>query len=111
MFPAQIAQGPDIPALHEGQEVQGRDCLAVPVQVGKQQEPGVGGQVPRAPQDDVFLLGEAVEDVEDPVETARGALVGDVGEHVGVVDCGCFGHEADALRGVLLDVLGGAGVD
>lgn len=61
--------------------------------------------------DDVFLLGAAFDDVEDPVEAAGVAVALHVGADVGAVDLGGFGDGAHALGGVFGDVFCGGGVD
>lgn len=69
--------------------------LAVPIEIGQEEEAGswVGGAV-----DDVFLLGQAVEDVIDPCQSAFCALGRDPGPRVGSVDGRGFGDDAEGLR-------------
>ena len=77
MLDLEVAQTPDVSPLHECEEMQTSDGLTVPVEIWKEEEAGVG--VPVGAEDHVFLFGAAVEDVEDPVEAAGGALAGYVG--------------------------------
>lgn len=107
----QVPHRPNVAALNQGQQVQTANGLAVPVQVGQQQEPLVGGGRSRGAVPHGLLLGAALDDVEDPVEAALVALGLHVGADVGGVDGGGFGHEAHGLGRVFLDVGGRARVD
>lgn len=62
-------------------------------------------------EQNIFLLRTAVQDVEDPAETATLALTDDEGSYMLRVDGGCFGDDVEALGGVFLDVFFAAGVD
>jgi hypothetical protein len=61
----QVAHAPDIAPLDDAQQMQRRERLAVPVQIGKEQEALRGV---RLTVDDVFLLFQPVEDVVDPLQ-------------------------------------------
>ena len=63
------------------------------------------------PEDDGVLLGKAVKHVEDPIQSAVEPALVHVGADVALVDFRGFGDPAQALGGVLFDVLGRAGVD
>lgn len=104
----QIAHAPDIPPLHQPQQMQTPHRLPIPIQIRQQQEPVL---LPRLPVNDVFLLGAPLDDVEDPVQRAFGALRGDPRSNVGGVDGGGLGNDAEGLGGVFFDVFGGARVD
>lgn len=67
--------------------------------------------VPAGAENHVFLLGDAVEDVEDPVQPAGLALGFDVWADIGVVVLGGFGDVTEALSCVFGDVFGCARVD
>ena len=114
VFLAQVADGPEVAALDEAEQVQAADRFTVPIEVREQQEAFfvlaiVGFRF--VSDDDVFLLGLAVEDVEDPVQAALLPFRLNVGPHVLCVDLRCFRDDAESLRRVFLDVLLRARVD
>ena len=63
------------------------------------------------PEDDCILLGKAIKHIEDPVQSAVEPALLHVGAHVEAVDFRGLGNPAQALGGVLFDMLGCAGVD
>ena len=67
--------------------------------------------LPGIPEDDVFLLGAAFENVIYPVQTSTFFLCLHVGTDVVVVDLRCLGYHAEDLVRVFLDMLHCAGPD
>lgn len=65
----------------------------------------------RRAEQNVFLLGASVEDVEDPVQSALVALGLHVWPDVVAIDMGSLCDMADSLCSVFLEMLLGAGVD
>lgn len=63
----QVPHGPDVAPLDQREEVHPLHRLAVPIEVRQEEEARVRRRVPVAAGDDIFLLGAALEDVEDPV--------------------------------------------
>lgn len=60
---------------------------------------------------DIFLFGSSFDDVEYPVQPPFITVALHVWADMSAVDVRCFVDGADALGGVLGDVLYGAGVD
>lgn len=106
----QITDRPDVSTLHEGQEVQRRQSLTVPVQIRQKKEVilrfGLLGAVK-----DILLLSFAVEDIENPIKAALFPAELHVRAYVRAVDRGRLDYDTGLLEGVLADVLLGARVN
>ena len=109
---AQVAEGVQVATIWQAQQMQGRQGATVPIQVGEKKKAGVRiGVYWRGTIHDIFLFGEAVKDIEDPIKAAIGAVALDVRQDVVAVDGRGFGDGASALGGVFGDVLWCAGID
>ena len=62
-------------------------------------------------KNDVRLLGLAVENVENPIQSALSTVAGHVWTDVREVDLRCFGDHAHRLGRVFLNVFRVAGID
>lgn len=71
----------------------------------------VGGRVVGRAEQDVFLLGLSIEDVEYPVQSSLIALGLHVRTDVVTIDVRGLGHIANGLCGVFLEMLVGTWVD
>lgn len=111
MLDLEVPQTPDVPALHDAQQVEGVDCFAVPVQVGQEEEALVTRLAEGGPVDDILDLFLAFDDIEHPVQPALVALGLHVWSNSFPIDIGCLFYETDALFTIFLDVLFCAGVD
>lgn len=107
----EIAQAPDVAALHEAQQVESFDGLLVPIQIRCEKETLVTSLTKRGSVDHVLDFFSALDDIEHPVQPALVALRLHVRSDVVAIDLGRLGHEAHALLAVFLDVLLCARVD
>ncbi|KAJ6784003.1 hypothetical protein PWT90_07780 [Aphanocladium album] len=106
-----VAQRPNVPPLHQRQQVQRVQRRPVPVEVRQQQEPLVPGLAQLGPVDYVLDLLAALDDVEDPVEPPLVALALHVRPDLVAVDGGRLRHEPHPLLAVLFHVRLRARVD
>ena len=85
--------------------------LAIPIEVRQQKKPLILRRLLRTPVEDVFLLGAALYDIEDPVQLACLAVGAHVRSDVVCVDgCG-LDDRVQALGRVFLNVARRAGID
>lgn len=86
--------------------------LAIPVQIRQQQEAlALRRAFVRRPEEHIFLLRPAFDDIEDPVQAALVAFTLHKRPDMAGVDLGGLGDEAHGLGCVFLDVGVGARVD
>jgi len=107
----QIPHRPYISPLDQRKEVQTPQRLPIPIQIRQQQEPLIPRRISRTAVQDILLLGPALDDVEDPVQLPRLAVLAHVRPDVGAVDRCRLEDGVEALGRVFLDVAGRAGVD
>lgn len=100
----QIPQAPNIPPMHQSQQMQRAHSLPIPIQIRQHQE-SILRTMPGIPHNDILLLRPPFQDIEYPVEPALLALGLHVRSDMLLVYLWSLGYHAYLLIGVFFDVL------
>jgi hypothetical protein len=96
MLLLKISQTPNIPSVHQRQQMQRAQSLPVPVEIRQHQE-CILGAVACIPHNHIFLLGATLKNVKYPVQMSLLTLGLHKRAHVLAVNLGRLGDHAKLL--------------
>lgn len=111
MASLQVPQAPEVPPLHQSEQVKACQGLLVPIEIWCEEKSFIGIRRTGISQQDILLLGTAFDDVEDPIEASLVPHPLHIWSYILLVDLRRLCHHTNSLWRIFFDVLLGARVD